>query len=109
MNMPENAALTSLREPRRESSDASLSPPEGWWLRLWVDTLEACAGDEHLARMVPKTQAERAEGWNALFSGSKSPPPWVALVLSAGKGDALYDALKRMLALDEVVKIEAAP
>lgn len=69
-------------------------------LRVWVDTVAACAGDEWLARLIPPERIERINGWNALASDGDRPP-WVAMAMAGGKVDALYDALRALLRIGE--------
>lgn len=83
-----------------EDSEARPKTPEVQprHMRQWVDTLSACAGDESLARQIPEDKQDRIDGWNALVAGSERPQ-WVDWAMSAGKADALYDALYVLLGL----------
>lgn len=70
-------------------------PPPGVALRRWLEIVEACDGDLHLARMVPDDVEAQRAGWNAMWGGP--PPPWVSAVESAGKGDLLFGVLERLV------------
>lgn len=78
------------------SDEGAVEPP----LREWLDAVEACGGDEGMARTIPQARGARIDGWNALMASGASPE-WVEALVAAGKGDALFEALRRLLGLAE--------
>lgn len=89
-------APTTIREPKPKATrERARRPEESPALKPWLAVVEACGGDERLARSIPETPQERARGYNALALGGTAPE-WVATAVAQGKGDALYDALERL-------------
>lgn len=70
--------------------------PKGMEVGEWLTTLGLCGGDAELASLIPRDRQGRIEGWNALVAMGEKPP-WVVKCIAAGKGDALYDALRKII------------
>lgn len=79
------------REPERVPEAAG-----GLALGLWLEVVDACGGDRSLANIIPETREGRVEGWNSIMGGG-AQPDWVRLALASGRGDALYEALRKLL------------
>lgn len=97
-----NQALAALRgalEERVEDAFEEIpDPPPGVALRRWLEIVEACDGDVHLARMIPDDVESQRAGWNAMWGGE--PAPWLSVVESAGKSDLLFGVLERLVVGD---------
>ena len=91
------AGLRSAIEDRVQDAFEEIpAAPPGVALRRWLEIVEACDGDLHLARMVPDDVESQRAGWNAMWGGER--PPWVSAVESAGKLDMLFGVLEQLVA-----------
>jgi hypothetical protein len=89
-------AMKTLTPTGEGLTAPTTTPPKGLEVGEWLAVLELCGGDAELASLIPHERQGRIEGWNALVAMTEKPA-WVSKCIAAGKGDALYESLRKII------------